>query len=76
MTLSYDTERRARAIARSLRPELDDLADDRSTTRLERAGRDLELAIDAADLVALRAATNTWLGLVQVAERVAETGDF
>lgn len=76
LTLEYDAVPVARTVERSLRQEVGEIDDDRSTTRLDRAGPTLEVTIDAADLVALRAAVNTWLSLASVAERVAETVDF
>ena len=76
VTLSYGDERLARVVERSLRQEVGEIDDDRSATSIDRDGASLELAIDAADLVALRAAANTWLSLVEVAERTAETVDF
>lgn len=74
--ITYPTERRARLVARSLSPELDQIDDDRSTARLHRDGLTVAVEVDAADLVALRAATNTWLSLVTVAERAAENVGF
>lgn len=76
LTLEYASEPVARRIERSLRQEVGEIDDDRSTTALAREGRAVELTIDAADLVALRAAANTWLSLASVAERLAETVDF
>jgi KEOPS complex subunit Pcc1 len=63
-------------IERSLRRELGQIDNARSTTELVRDGPQIELTIDATDLVALRAAVNTWLSLASVAERTAETVDF
>lgn len=76
LTLEYDAEAVARAVERSLRQEVGEIDDDRSATQLARTDDAVELTIDAADLVALRAAANTWLSLASVAERVAETVDF
>jgi KEOPS complex subunit Pcc1 len=76
LTIEYEDEPVARTVERSLRQEVGEIDDDRSSTRLDREGRQLYLTIDAADLVALRAAANTWLSLASVAERVAETVDF
>ncbi len=75
LRLAYGDERRARVVERSLAQEVGEIDDDRSTTRLGRDGRAVELSIAAADLVALRAAANTWLSLAGVAERVAATVD-
>ncbi|MDL5361678.1 KEOPS complex subunit Pcc1 [Halalkalicoccus sp. NIPERK01] len=71
----YPDQRRARLVERSIRPELDDLADERSSAAVSRDGATLSVRIGAEDLVALRAATNTWLTLLEVAERAADAGD-
>lgn len=55
---------------RSLLPEARSLRDARSNTDISVADGRLVLDIEAADLVALRAATNTWLGLLETAESV------
>lgn len=60
-------DERARLVAASLAPEAADLGDDRSRTTLERDGTHLAIGIEAADLVALRAAANTWSGLLETA---------
>ena len=69
LTAEYDSVDRARAIERSVRPEIDDIEGDRTTARLSRDGQRVELTVEAADLVALRAGINTWLTLRGVAER-------
>ncbi|MEM4781142.1 MAG: KEOPS complex subunit Pcc1 [Halalkalicoccus sp.] len=74
LELVYDDQRRARLVERSLRPDLDDLADERSRATVSREGATLVVRIEAADLVALRAATNTWLTLIDTAERVGRGG--
>lgn len=76
MTFEYGSGPLARVVERSLRQEVGEIGDDRSATRISRDGRVVELRIDAADLVGLRAAVNTWLSLAEVAERTAETVDF
>nr|WP_305882714.1 KEOPS complex subunit Pcc1 [Haloplanus ruber] len=73
MQFDYDTERRARIVERAVRVEMGEIDDARSTARVERAGRTVEVRVGAADLVALRAGANTWRRLLSVAERVAET---
>lgn len=75
LRFEYDRERRARHVERSIRPELDGLADERSRASISREGAVLSVRIEAEDLVALRAATNTWLTLLEVAERAAEAGE-
>ena len=68
----YDDERRARVVAESLALEVGEIDDERSRTSLARDGVRVELVVEAADLVALRAASNTWLSLLGVAERTAD----
>jgi KEOPS complex subunit Pcc1 len=71
----YASERRARVVAESIRVEVGEMPDERSEASVDREGRVVSAAIGAADLVALRAGTNTWLRLVGVAEDVAAAGD-
>ena len=71
----YDDERLARVVATSLGQEVGEIDDDRSRTSLSRDGRRVELVVEAADLVALRAASNTWLSLLGVAERTADAAE-
>jgi KEOPS complex subunit Pcc1 len=73
LSFDYDTERRARIVERSVRVEVGEIDDARSAARVDREGRTVSVRIGAADLVALRAGTNTWARLLTVAERVAET---
>jgi len=75
LTAAYGSSETARTIERSLRQEIGEIDDDRSRTTLDREGSDLRIAVGAADLLALRAASNTWLSLLSVAETVATTGD-
>jgi KEOPS complex subunit Pcc1 len=72
LTAEYDSAARARTVERSVRPEIDDIEGDRTTARLSRDGRRVELTVEATDLVALRAGINTWLTLRGVAETVSE----
>jgi len=67
----YASERRARAVAESIRVEVGEMPDERSAATVERQGG----VVRAADLVALRAGTNTWIRLVGVAEDVAAACD-
>ncbi|GAB3325113.1 KEOPS complex Pcc1-like subunit [Haloplanus rallus] len=73
LQFDYDTERRARVVERAVRVEVGEIDDARSTARVGRTGRTVEVRIGAADLVALRAGANTWRRLLSVAEQVAET---
>jgi KEOPS complex subunit Pcc1 len=70
LSFEYESATRARHVERAIGPELGDIDDDRSSVRADRTGTCLELDVEADDLVALRAATNTWLSLVTTAERV------
>ncbi|WP_256392348.1 KEOPS complex subunit Pcc1 [Natronoarchaeum rubrum] len=70
----YDSADAASIVERSLRREIGEIDDDRSGVALERDGRTLTVRVEAADLVALRAATNTWLSLIDVAEGVRSAG--
>jgi KEOPS complex subunit Pcc1 len=47
-------------------------AADRSATTVEQRGQTVRIKLTASDLVALRAGMNTWLRLVQVAERTVQ----
>lgn len=71
-TFAYDSVASATIIERSVRPEVGDIDDDRSRVQLSRSNSRIEITVEAADLVALRAASNTWLSLVDVAEAVAD----
>jgi KEOPS complex subunit Pcc1 len=69
LTFEYATGQRARRVERALRPEVGDIADDRSRVSLSRDGTTVEITVEASDLIALRAGLNTWLSLTTVAER-------
>jgi KEOPS complex subunit Pcc1 len=70
-SIEYRTESRAAAVADAVGQEVGAIDDERSATTIDREDRAVEIHVDAADLVALRAAANTWLGLVRVAEETA-----
>lgn len=72
LSFTYRSAERARRIERSVRPELGQIADDRSRASVARDDTTLTVTVDAADLVALRAGTNTWVRLVEVAETVGD----
>lgn len=74
-SLEYDDERRARVVEASLAREVGEIDDERSRTTLSRDGQSVCLDVRAADLVALRAASNTWLALSDVAERTADAAE-
>ncbi|GGJ11746.1 hypothetical protein GCM10008995_22060 [Halobellus salinus] len=73
--VEYATERRAEAVAESIRVEVGEMPDERSGATVECDGTVVRLKIGAADPVALRAGTNTWVRLVGVAEDVAAACD-
>lgn len=71
---TYASADRANTVESSLRQEIGEIDDGRSRTTIERTGSTLSIRILAADLVALRAASNTWLSLLSVAEETAAIG--
>lgn len=71
----YDSERLARTVARSVAREVGEIASDRSRATVLRDGRTVTVRVDARDLTALRAAGNTWLSLLGVAEDAAALGE-
>jgi len=60
----------AAAVEAALHPELGQGPTDRAEARLCCADGELRLEFRAQDVVALRAAVNTWLRLAQVAARI------
>ena len=70
----YDDETTARVVADSVAREVGEIDDERSRTTIERDGKTVTLAIDARDVTALRAALNTWVTLLDVAERSESLG--
>jgi KEOPS complex subunit Pcc1 len=75
-TLAFEYERteRAELVASSVAVEQGQIADDRSAATVDRDGDTVRVRVTAADLVALRAGCNTWLGLVDTAESLARVG--
>lgn len=69
--LEYDSAEVANVIYQSVSQEIGEIDDNRSETTITMEGNTVRISIDAADLVALRAASNTWLSLVEVAEDTA-----
>ncbi len=68
---TYDSLEAARVVEQSVRVEAGDVTGDRTTASVDRDGATLTVTVDATDLTALRAGTNTWLTLVEVAESAA-----
>lgn len=74
LEFEYESASRARLVAESVAREIGEIDDERSRTTLERDGRRVLIDIVATDVVALRAALNTWFSLIDVAERTADAG--
>ncbi|ELZ25339.1 KEOPS complex subunit Pcc1 [Natrinema limicola] len=74
LEFDYESPSRAELVAASVAREIGEIDDDRSRTTLERDGARVYIEIDADDVIALRAALNTWFSLVDVAERTADAG--
>lgn len=66
---------RAALVEASLAPEVGEIADDRSAATVARDGATVRVELTAADLTALRAGTNTWLGLLASAESALSAAD-
>ncbi|MFP8891335.1 KEOPS complex subunit Pcc1 [Natrialbaceae archaeon A-CW2] len=71
---TYETATRARAVENAVAQEIGEIDDERSQTTLERSERTVTIMVVAKDLTALRAALNTWMTLVEVAEQAARIG--
>ncbi|WP_226012281.1 KEOPS complex subunit Pcc1 [Halomicrobium salinisoli] len=72
LSFAYDDAQRARRVADSVRPEVDEIAGDRTRATLELDGDAVTVTVEAEDLTALRAGLNTWQRLVAVAERAGD----
>jgi KEOPS complex subunit Pcc1 len=68
LSVDFDLGPRAKRVYDSLGPELQEIPSERSKVNLELAGDVLRLSIAAEDVVSLRAAVNTWLRLIRIAE--------
>ena len=73
LVFEYDSVARARTVERSVAVETGDIDGDRSAASIARDGTTVTVTVEARDLTALRAGNNTWLTLVEVAERVARS---
>lgn len=71
LVFEYGSPAVARTVERSVAVEAGDIEGDRSEAAVQRDDATVTVTVDAADLTALRAGNNTWLTLVEVAERVA-----
>ena len=74
LSFEYPDEPRARVVADALAPEVGDLDEARSTATVVRNGDVVRVLVAADDLVALRAASNSWSRLVTAAERTSRRG--
>ncbi|WP_458184940.1 KEOPS complex subunit Pcc1 [Haladaptatus sp. NG-WS-4] len=74
LEFDYETDERTVLVFRSVEQEVGEIAGDRSRATIDRDGKTLVVRIEADDLVALRAALNTWQTLVGVAEEVSTSG--
>ncbi|MCU4925033.1 KEOPS complex subunit Pcc1 [Halobacteria archaeon AArc-dxtr1] len=72
LTFEYDAPSSAHLVAESVAREVGEIDDERSRTEIDRQGTTLTITIEARDVIALRAALNTWFSLVDVAERTVE----
>ncbi len=71
LCFEYPTDEHAQRVARSIRVEVGGLEDDRSTVTVGRSDTEVAVGISATDLVALRAAINSWCRYISVAEQIA-----
>ncbi|QDX39818.1 KEOPS complex subunit Pcc1 [Salarchaeum sp. JOR-1] len=73
LRFSYASPAVAERIAASVRPESGAIEGDRTTASLSREGDTVTVDVVASDLTALRAGQNTWVTLLEVAERAGDT---
>ena len=74
LVFDYESASFARTVERSVAVEAGDIEGDRSEATVARDDETVTVTVDATDLTALRAGNNTWLTLVEVAERAASAG--
>ena len=73
LSVEFELGRLAQPAFESLRPELQAIPSERSKVSLELSGDTLKLFVVAEDVVSLRAAINTWLRLIKIAEDMLNT---
>ena len=73
LRFDYRSPKAAATVAESVDQEIGEIEDDRAGATLSREAAELRIDIEANDLIALRAAMNTWGTLIEVAERVVES---
>ncbi|CAM2869010.1 MULTISPECIES: KEOPS complex subunit Pcc1 [Halobacterium] len=71
LVFRYDSTAVASIVASSVAVSAGDIDGERSRATVSRDGATVTVVVDATDLTALRAGQNTWLTLVEVAERAA-----
>lgn len=71
--LEFEFGDRANIVYESLRPELEAVPSERSKANLSVQEGRLNLFITAEDIISLRAAVNTWLRLIKIAEEMLNT---
>ncbi|MEF8779964.1 MAG: KEOPS complex subunit Pcc1 [Haloferacaceae archaeon] len=69
LSFVYTDEQRARLVADAVAVERGELEDDRTRATLAREGNAVEVTVESRDLVGLRAGMNSWIRLIEVAER-------
>ncbi|GAB7017877.1 KEOPS complex subunit Pcc1 [Halostagnicola bangensis] len=74
LEFDYESGTRARIVAESVSREIGEIDDERSRTTISRSDRTVFIEIEAADVIALRAALNTWFSLIDIAEETATAG--
>jgi KEOPS complex subunit Pcc1 len=75
LEFDYDIDQRAALLATSVQQEVGEIDGDRSRTTVARDGQTVVVRVEANDLVALRAALNTWQTLIGVGEAGATLGE-
>lgn len=73
LSVEFELGQAAKPVFDALRPELQALPSERSKVSLEQSGDTLKLFVVAEDVVSLRAAINTWLRLIKIAEDMLNT---
>lgn len=71
---SYGSKHTALVVSNAVSQEVGDIEGDRAMATVEHSKNTVRVHIDATDLIALRAALNTWTSLLDVAETIAFEG--
>ena len=71
--IEFESEEFAKTIFTSIKPEEADIPSKRTNITLSLNGRKIYLLINAKDTTALRAAMNSYLRLIKVAQNILET---